>query len=366
MISPTPLIGVSTPMLKIKELINHVAKTCLNILITGETGVGKEVVAQNLYAESNRSENNFVKINCAALPETLLESELYGYEKGAFTGAYKKRPGKFLTADKGVLFLDEIGDMPLSLQSKMLHVLQSGEFSPLGSDEDFKTDVWIIAATNQCLEKNIKNKTFREDLFYRLNIIKIDIPPLRERPGDIPSLVEYFLKKYLSQYPGTQAEKPDSRVMERLSSYHWPGNVRQLQNCIKKQMVLNSWDKIFEELPNDTYPSETWSSENTFHAKLAGSATHSSASPFDDESGNQRMRIISEFVDLSTSSEKLFEDISLKKIKKMASDKVEKEVITFVLEKVGWNRSKAAKILKVSYKTLLYKMSEFNVNPPVS
>lgn len=366
MTSPTPLIGVSTPMLKIKELINHVAQTCLNILITGETGVGKEVVAQTLYAESNRSKNNFVKINCAALPETLLESELYGYEKGAFTGAHKKRYGKFLTADKGVLFLDEIGDMPLSLQSKMLHVLQSGEFSPLGSDQDFKTDVWVIAATNQCLEEKIKNKTFREDLFYRLNIIKIDIPPLRERPEDIPALVEYYFKRYSSQHPKAHAEKPDSQTMARLCSYDWPGNVRQLQNCIKKLMVLNSWDKIFEEFPDEASTPETLPSEYTSQAKLAGSATHSPDYLFDNESGNLRMRSISEFVDLSTSSEKLFEDISLKKIKKRASDRAEKDAIVFVLEKVGWNRSKAAKILKVSYKTLLYKMSEFNVNPPVS
>ncbi len=366
MTSPTPLIGISIPILKIKELINHVAKTCLNILITGETGVGKEVVARRLYAESNRSQNNFVKINCAALPATLLESELYGYEKGAFTGAHKKRYGKFLTANKGVLFLDEIGDMPLALQSKMLHVLQSGEFSPLGSDEDFKTDVWVIAATNQSLEEKIKNKTFREDLFYRLNIIKIDIPPLRERTEDIPVLLEYYFKKYLSEYPETQAERPDSQTMARLCSYHWPGNVRQLQNCIKKQMVLNSWDKIFEELPNDAYTPETSSSEDIFQAQLAGSAMHSPTFSLDIEPENQRMKIISEFVDLSTSSEKLFEDISLKKIKKLAADKVEKEVIAFVLERVGWNRSKAAKILKVSYKTLLYKMSEFNVNPPVS
>lgn len=366
MTSPTPLIGVSSSMLKIKELINHVAQTCLNILITGETGVGKEVVAQSLYAESNRSKNNFVKINCAALPETLLESELYGYEKGAFTGAHKKRYGKFLTADKGVLFLDEIGDMPLSLQSKMLHVLQSGEFSPLGSDQDFKTDVWIIAATNQRLEENIKNKTFREDLFYRLNIIKIDIPPLRERPEDIPALIEYYFKKYLPEHPKTKVERPDKRTMERLCSYQWPGNVRQLQNCIKKQMVLNSWDKIFEELPDDAHAAGPSSSEDISMGQSVGSGIYSSDYKLDTDPGNHRLRIISEFVDMSTSSEKLFEDISLKKIKKLASDKVEKEVITFVLEKVGWNRSKAAKILKVSYKTLLYKMSEFDVNPPIS
>ncbi len=353
----TPLIGVSKSILKIKELINHVANTCLNVLITGETGVGKEVVAQSLYAESSRSKKSFVKINCAALPETLLESELYGYEKGAFTGAHKKRSGKFLTADKGVLFLDEIGDMPLPLQSKMLHVLQSGEFSPLGSDEDFKTDVWVIAATNHNLEERMKNKTFREDLFYRLNIIKIDIPPLRKRREDIPALIEYYFRIYRSEYPNSLGSKPDADTLAKLCAYHWPGNVRQLQNCIKKQMVLNSWEKIFEELPED--PTELASPDTS-------SLNPAQADPlFHNDVNHERLRIISEFVDLSTSSEKLFEDISLKKIKKLASDKVEKEVITFVLEKVGWNRSRASKILKVSYKTLLYKMSEFNVSPPV-
>ncbi|MBU0972739.1 MAG: sigma-54 dependent transcriptional regulator [Proteobacteria bacterium] len=353
----TPLIGVSKSILKIKELINHVANTCLNVLITGETGVGKEVVAECLYLESTRASQNFVKINCAALPETLLESELYGYEKGAFTGAHKKRPGKFQTADKGVLFLDEIGDMPLSLQSKMLHVLQSGEFSPLGSDQDFKTDVWVIAATNHNLEESIRQKTFREDLYYRLNIIKIDIPPLRQRKEDIPSLIEYYFRLYKTEYPNNMGSKPDAQTLDRLCNYSWPGNVRQLQNCIKKQMVVNSWEKIFNELPND-HP------DGTFEI-VSDSVPRSSSSLLHNVANNDRMSIISEFVDLSTSSEKLFEDISLKKIKKLASDKVEKEVITFVLEKLGWNRSKAAKILKISYKTLLYKMSEFKVSPPV-
>ncbi len=353
----TPLIGVSQSILKIKELINHVANTCLNVLITGETGVGKEVVAQSLYTESARSSKNFVKINCAALPETLLESELYGYEKGAFTGAHKKRPGKFQTADKGVLFLDEIGDMPLALQSKMLHVLQSGEFSPLGSDQEFKTDVWVIAATNHNLEESIAQKTFREDLFYRLNIIKIDIPPLRERREDIPSLIEYYYRLYNSEYPDNHGSKPTPEILERLCSYPWPGNVRQLQNCIKKQMVLNSWEKIFDELPSEHSDTQLVPQfETPSNNSLPREATDF---PID------RSSIISEFVGLSTSSEKLFEDISLKKIKKLASDRVEKEVITFVLDKVGWNRSRAAKILKISYKTLLYKMNEFEVSPPV-
>ena len=353
----TPLIGVSKSILKIKELINHVANTCLNVLITGETGVGKEVVAQNLYAESSRSSKSFVKINCAALPETLLESELYGYEKGAFTGAHKKRPGKFQTADKGVLFLDEIGDMPMPLQSKMLHVLQSGEFSPLGSDQEFKTDVWVIAATNHNLEESMRKKTFREDLFYRLNIIKIEIPPLRERKEDIPSLIEYYFRLYQSEYPDNLGTRPDSDILAKLCNYSWPGNVRQLQNCIKKQMILKSWEKIFEELPKE-HPEII--SQFTDDSQQNGSS-HYTTSGFQSD----RTRIISEFVDLSTSSDKLFEDISLKKIKKLASDKVEKEVITFVLEKVGWNRSRASKILKISYKTLLYKMNEFKVHPPV-
>lgn len=353
----TPLIGVSKSILKIKELISHVANTCLNVLITGETGVGKEVVAQSLYTESVRSDKNFVKINCAALPETLLESELYGYEKGAFTGAHRKRPGKFQTADKGVLFLDEIGDMPLALQSKMLHVLQSGEFSPLGSDQEFKTDVWVIAATNHNLEEAISNKTFREDLFYRLNIIKIDIPPLRERREDIPSLVEYYYRLYKSEIPESQGSKPDADTLEKLCNYSWPGNVRQLQNCIKKQMVISSWEKIFQELPKEKTDALQSNSGETYAGEF---------NPLDHhEFPTDRVSIISEFVDLSTSSDKLFEDISLKKIKKLASDRVEKEVITFVLEKVGWNRSRAAKILKISYKTLLYKMTEFKVQPPV-
>ncbi len=353
----TPLIGVSKSILKIKELISHVANTCLNVLITGETGVGKEVVAQNLYMESVRSDKNFVKINCAALPETLLESELYGYEKGAFTGAHRKRPGKFLTADKGVLFLDEIGDMPLALQSKMLHVLQSGEFSPLGSDMEFKTDVWVIAATNHNLEESISKKTFREDLFYRLNIIKIDIPPLRHRREDIPSLVEYYYRLYKSEIPDNNGSKPNAEILEKLCNYPWPGNVRQLQNCIKKQMVINSWDKIFEELPKEK--TQVLTSDKPEENQTGNGVMSPHDFPTD------RTSIISEFVDLSTSSEKLFEDISLKKIKKLASDRVEKEVITFVLEKVGWNRSRAAKILKISYKTLLYKMTEFEVQPPV-
>ncbi len=348
----TPLIGVSKSTIKIKELIMHVANTCLNVLITGETGVGKEVVAQNLYANSSRASKKFITINCAALPETLLESELFGYEKGAFTDAHRNRPGKFQLADKGVLFLDEIGDMPLPLQSKMLHVLQSGEFSPLGSDQEFKSDVWVIAATNQNLEKKITNRTFREDLFYRLNIINIHIPPLRERKEDIPSLIEYFLRSNKLKSPESHSNRPDPQTLAKLCNYPWPGNIRQLQNSIKKQMVFNSWERILEELPRE-YPETSLNIQEKSQPNEVGPLAADST------------KILSQFIDISTSSDIIFKDISLKKIKKLASSRVEKEVIAFILEEVGWNRSLAAKILKISYKALLYKINEFEVQPPM-
>jgi len=347
----TPLIGISKSTIQTKALIKHVAQTCLNVLITGETGVGKEVVAQNLYVNSIRASKKFVKINCAALPETLLESELFGYKKGAFTDAGKTRPGKFQMADKGVLFLDEIGDMPMPLQSKILHILQSGEFSPLGSDREHKSDAWVIAATNQDLEKKIKNRTFREDLFYRLNIINIYIPPLRERKEDIPSLIEYFYRSNKLAYPQSQCTRPDAQILGKLCDYPWPGNIRQLKNSIKKQMVLNSWEKILEELPQETCPQTGLDLQNNSQSN--------NPKPVADNSA----KIISQFVDISSSSDRLFEDLSLKEIKKIASGRVEKEVIAFILEKVGWNRSLAAKILKISYKALLYKINDLEVQP---
>ncbi|MCK5100991.1 MAG: sigma-54-dependent Fis family transcriptional regulator [Desulfobacteraceae bacterium] len=348
--SKQPIIGVSNSILKIKELINHVAATGLNILITGETGVGKDLIAHNLYTSSPRADNNFIKVNCAALPETLLESELYGFEKGAFTGAHKNRSGKFKAADKGVLFLDEIGDMTLSLQSKMLHVLQTGEFSPLGSNQEFKTDVWVIAATNHQLEKKILDKEFREDLYYRLNIIKIDVPPLRERPEDIPPLFEYFFKKYSSKYSENKVEKPSRQIFEKFLKYPWPGNIRELQNCIKKQMVLNDWDKVLNELIN--HSTTTNNTTNGFNNKA-------------DYNSDTTSSFLSEFLPFSTGSGNIIEEISLKKIKKQACDKIEREVISYVLSKVAWNRSKASKILKISYKTLLYKINELEISPHI-
>lgn len=338
-----PIVGVSQSIERIRDLIHHVADTGLNVVISGETGVGKEVVALNLHKNSPRVGKPFVKVNCAALPEGLLESELYGYERGAFTGAERKRRGKFELAHGGVLFLDEIGDMSISLQSKLLHVLQSGEFAPLGSEKELKINTWVIAATNHDLEKEIQNKQFREDLYYRLNIIKINIPPLRNRPEDIPPLIEYYTDIYTEMFKNKNVVKPDREIIEKLSAYHWPGNVRQLQNVLKRTLVLGNWDEIIEELPGG--------GSNTVPAAQTGS-------------GPEVSSIIREHLGIGTDKPVDFSDFSLKSVKKKAMDSVEKEIISYVLKETGWNRSKASKILKISYKTLLYKISDLNLEPP--
>lgn len=340
---PPPLIGVSQTIESIRDMIKHVANTGLNVVISGESGVGKEVVAQNLYFNSHRKGNPFIKVNCAALPEGLLESELFGYERGAFTGADQRRKGKFRLADKGVLFLDEIGDMSLSLQSKLLHVLQTGEFSPLGSEKDIKTDTWVIAATNHDLEQDLRKGKFREDLYYRLNIIKFYITPLRNRPEDIPPLIEYYIQKYSDRFNAKQRSKPGKEIMDKLLAYHWPGNVRELQNVLKRAIVLKDWEEVVNELINNkAIPADS---------NLAIKQSDTSS-------------IVSELLDFESLETKGFESLSLKKIRKKALDRIEKEVISYVLGKTGWNRSKACKILKISYKTLLYKISDLNLEPP--
>jgi len=336
-----PIIGISDNIRRVRELVDHVAHTGLNTIILGESGVGKEVVAQNLYQKSPRLGKPFIKINCAALPEGLLESELFGYERGAFTGADQKRRGKFQLAHGGVLMLDEIGDMSLGLQAKLLHVLQSGEFAPLGSEKEFKTDTWVIAATNHDLKQAINQGKFREDLYYRLNIIRIYISPLRERPEDIAPLVDYYINEYISQLGSQNIERPSQSTIDKLKNYNWPGNVRELQNVLKRMLVLGDAQKIIEELCDaksvKDMPPDNHSSENSFSAIL----------------------------DLN--DQNLFQknSFSLKSIKKKAVDKIEKEVIAFVLDKTDWNRSKASKILKVSYKTLLNKIAELEIVPPV-
>jgi len=244
----TSLIGTSESIERIRELIDYVADTGLNVIITGESGVGKEVVAQNLFLESKRKDKPFIKVNCTGLLDELLESELFGFEQGAFTGADQNKRGKFELAHQGVIFLDKIGDMSLSLQSKLLHVLQYKEFAPLGSKRKVRSDAWVIAATNQELEKKVKEGLFRDDLYYRFNIIKIYIPPLRNRPEDIPPLIDYYIEKYVSQFNGKKISKPGSDAMEKLMAYSWPGNVRELQNILISSMVIGNWEEIIDDL----------------------------------------------------------------------------------------------------------------------
>ena len=342
--SGPPIIGVSRNIERVRELIEHVAHTGLNTVVFGESGVGKEVVAQNLYQKSPRLGKPFIKINCAALPEGLLESELFGYERGAFTGAEQKKKGKFQLAHSGVLLLDEIGDMSLPLQAKLLHVLQSGgEFSPLGSEKEVKADTWVIAATNHDLKKDIDEGRFREDLYYRLNIIKIYLSPLRERPEDIPPLIEYYIKEYTSMLNNRHIEKPGSRVIERMCAYSWPGNVRELQNVLKRMLVLGDSGQIVEELFN--------SERMVSQSGGAEEALNHNAS-------------LTRILDLGGMNSPDNQSFSLKTAKKNAVEMVEREIISHVLTKTDWNRSKASKILKISYKTLLYKISDLNIIPP--
>jgi len=334
------LIGVSENIRRIRELIDRVASTGLNTVVYGETGVGKELAVQSLYQKSDRAGKTFVKVNCAALPDTLLESEMFGYEQGAFTGAERRRRGKFEQAHGGVLFLDEIGDMSLPLQSKLLHVLQGGDFTPLGSEKAVKTSAWVIAATNHDLEKDLVAGKFREDLYYRLSAIKIYIEPLRNRPDDIPLLIHYYIEQYKAQFAGKALRIPSAAVIQRLCAYRWPGNVRELQNVLKRIMILGD-------------------GEEGLNGLLAVSPPPAAAPPpagFGQAPTPGGVLDPNELNDLSA--------LSLKKVRKRAMDKVEKEVITYVLGKTGWNRSKATKILKISYKTLLYKIKDLGIEPP--
>jgi DNA-binding NtrC family response regulator len=230
------IIGHSAPMQEIFATITRVAPTRATVLLAGESGVGKDMIARAIHQHSPRKDRPFVKINCTAIPENLMESELFGYEKGAFTGANTSKPGKFEQADTGTVFLDEIGDVPGSIQVKLLRVLQEREFERLGSNKTMHTDVRVIAATNVDLRAALEQGTFREDLYYRLNVVPMNIPPLRERKEDIPYLVEYFAKKFSGQI--------SEGALERLMGYHWPGNVRELENVVERSVLLAQGPRV--------------------------------------------------------------------------------------------------------------------------
>ncbi len=338
------LIGSSQPIRKIKEIIDQVVDSDLNVLIYGESGVGKELVARTLHARSYRSKKPLVKVNCAALPGELLESELFGYEKGAFTGAVKSKPGKFELANGGTIFLDEIGDMSVGLQAKLLQVLQDGVFSRIGAVKDIEVDCWVISATNQDLDLAIQKGSFREDLLYRLNVITITVPPLRDRLEDIPILVEHFIKKY-GKVSKKGIRSLPSGLMEIFSSYHWPGNVRELENYVKRYLVFGDEDFLIAQI----------------QSKMAGAGTSEDYKKRGDFS--LESTILSRA--LKDTEKRLKSDFPpLKEIKKNALAHIEKIVIEEALKRTRGNKKKAANLLQISYKALLYKMKDFNVQVP--
>jgi len=331
----TELIGVSRNIERIKKLIVQVANSEVNTIVTGETGVGKELVVQNLYRMSARNGKPIIKINCSAFPESLLESEMFGYEKGAFTGANGTKRGKFEQANGGVLFLDEIGDMSFELQAKLLRVLQDGEYTPLGSEKTVSTDAWVIAATNHDLEQDMATGRFRKDLFYRLSTVIIHVEPLRNRTEDIPVLINHYFKKYVSKFNNGPPRILSKATSEKLMGYPWPGNVRELQNVLQRLLVLNASDSDVDEIISNGY------CRNTCEGKEPTIDSH----PEDRGTSERDIKI------------------PLKKIKKRVHQKIEKEIISYVLETTHWNRSKAAEILEISYKLLLTKIEELGLDP---
>ena len=330
-------VGDSDAMVKVKEIIEQVADSELSVLIRGESGTGKEIAARSLHQLSSRKDRPFIKVNCAAIPRDLLEAELFGYEKGAFTGAHKTKQGRFEVANKGTMFLDEIGDMPLELQSKLLQVLEQQEFVRVGGINSIHVDVRIICATNRNLEQAIQDKQFRDDLFYRLNEITLFLPPLRERPEDISLLVNYFIEKYDKLYD-RDFEGLSPETINHLTRFSWPGNVRQLENMLK-QVVVRGEESIIIDLIN----SASTTADRVRRPAPPGEPSEPSGSPEDGSSDQPRNFSLKERVGRTVAQE-------------------EKRLIAEVLNKTNWNRRKAAELLEIRYRSLLYKIKDYNLN----
>ena len=348
------LFGNSERMAEVRELIDRVADTDVTVLIRGESGTGKELVARAIYASSLRRDKPFVKVNCAALPTELLESELFGFERGAFTGAIQQKPGKFEFANHGTMFLDEIGDMSFPLQAKLLQVLQDGEFSRLGGKHDVHVDVRVIAATNRNLEQAVSNGQFSEDLFFRLNVVSLCLPPLRERREEIPILTEYFLKKYSVQY-----NKPYSDISDETTTlfmeYDWPGNIRELENQIKRAVILGTEAPIRKEINHGIAMAAHRLQQQTAASHQAGGNGNSAPAPVavapsPSPPPNRPAAIANAAADAG--------NYSLKDIARTAAREAERELILKMLQQTRWNRKETAEILGISYKALLYKIKE--------
>src|ERR1700678_2929012 len=315
-------LAASPQMLKIRQQILQIAPVDVPVFISGESGVGKEVVARMIHLRSTRRVQAFVKVNCAALPGELLESELFGYEQGAFTGAVRSKPGKFELANKGTIFLDEIAEMSPHLQAKLLHVLQDHQYSLLGARHMVEVDVRILAATNVEVQEAMKSGHLREDLYYRLNVLSINVPPLRERTTEIPLLFRHFLTKYAEKFK-KELPTPSDHLMEAAIRYPWPGNLRELENFVKRYVILEDDEGSFREL-------------------VEMSATRQRTSPREEPAPVREQ--------------------GLKAVVRGLKDEAEMEAIADALEKTNWCRKDAAKMLGISYKALLYKMRQFNLD----
>jgi DNA-binding NtrC family response regulator len=317
-------------MKEILDTILQIANARIPVLLQGESGVGKDIVARTIHQHSQWCNRPFVKVNCAAMPAELAESELFGYEKGAFTGAYIDRPGKFEFANGGTVFLDEIAEFTPSTQAKLLQVLQDGKFSRLGSNQEVEVDVRVIAATNQRLEETIEKGSFRKDLYYRLNVVNIEIPPLRKRKDEISFYCQYFLEKFGKYYNAEVRQLPEE-LYSLFETYHWPGNIRELENIIKRYVVLGDTESIRLELETKT--------------------------------SRQTSEELDELVDIYLEENE--GDLFLKEIGKRAAAVVERNMISKTLRKTNWNKWAAAKELKVSYKTLLTKIEQYEIRPAI-
>jgi len=344
------LLGTTARMQEVRDLIERVAETDVTVLVRGESGTGKELVARALHARSPRHDKPFVKVNCAALPTELLESELFGFEKGAFTGAMHHKPGKFEFANQGTMFLDEISEMSPSLQAKLLQVLQDGEFSRLGGKSDLKVDVRVIAATNRNLELAVAGGSFREDLFFRLNVVSIPLPPLRERREDVPALVAHFLKKHSVQYNKPLLDLSPG-IVQMLTEHDWPGNIRELENLIKRAVVLGGEEAIHKELLQaPTVPRLRGLAAAPGDAPVLPAAAAPAAAP--------PPAALPDSAPAAPFAPGANGRCSLKDISRQAAREAERELILRMLQHTRWNRKETAEILGISYKALLYKIKE--------
>jgi DNA-binding NtrC family response regulator len=359
---PTEYVASSPAMLSIWDMVDRVAETDVPVLIRGESGVGKEGIARALHERSPRRGKPFVKINCAALPSELLESELFGHERGAFTGATSEKPGKFELADKGTIFLDEIGEMHPALQAKLLQVLQDEEYYRVGGKRALRADARVVVATNRVLEKEISRGNFREDLYYRLNVVSVLVPPLRDRKEDIPGLIEHFRRKYGSKYRGGAMQFSDE-VIRRLADYDFPGNVRELENLVRRLVVLRDERFVLDELtsaisrrPAMQVPHAVGSAGGALPPANQGMKNHSSPPAGASPVANHPLP--APVVPMGA------ETVSLKEIARQAALRAEREAIAAMLARTNWNKRKAAVRLQISYKALLYKIKDCGLTDP--